>query len=665
MLQSALQNRKRTVLLVLLGGLLGVCAFLLVYGLAPLDVTNDAFCRSGYIEKDLQQHYAGWLFYRQSADTFPLCLAANINYPAGLSVAYTDSIPLFAAVFKMLSSILPATFQYFGWFTLLCFFAQGAFGALLLSLFADGLALPLLGNILFVTSPILFERAIRHTSLGAQFLILGALYYYFKSRREGRFAYSGLFILNLLAITIHPYFLPMTFAVTFALLVEHAFRERQFAGPAVFLVANLASTLGIGWLFGLFYNTATGGSLALYGYFSMNLNALWNPVGVGNTIWSRVLPAQNQTGGNYDAFAYLGLGILIGLVLAIIYLLTWQQHKIFKILRSHWMLLICSLCLTLFAVSNVVTANGATLFTLTLPEKLISLFSVFRSSGRLFWPVYILLFLVAFVGVSRFAKRLGGKRAALIAVAVLVAVQVWDISPGLLQRREAMQRANKQAAFPSAMTSSFWSESAGKYTHLFSMDGLQSDALHLALYATDHSMTTNDPFAARYDDATLQAGRTVAITELQSGTLRSDTLYLFHDEGLFLQAVEAVKASAWCGHVYGQDANSDWYVIAPGMQEYTADSLAVPYDEQYPLRIADYTDELWNRGVLDSDKKTFCFKDSPFTRAKLERATSITADGQTYPITKIDDHDIGWLMVTLDIDNATILWGKELETNIL
>lgn len=41
-----------------LGALLGAAVFLLVYGLAPLDAANDAFCRGGYIEKDIQQHYA-------------------------------------------------------------------------------------------------------------------------------------------------------------------------------------------------------------------------------------------------------------------------------------------------------------------------------------------------------------------------------------------------------------------------------------------------------------------------------------------------------------------------------------------------------------------------------------------------------------------------------
>ena len=75
-----------------------------------------------------------------------------------------------------------------------------------------------------------------------------------------------------------------------------------------------------------------------------------------------------------------------------------------------------------------------------------------------------------------------------------------------------------------------------------------------------------------------------------------------------------------------------------------------------------YKRQLWNRGVLDSTRKTVCFKDSPFTRRKLENAQYLCADGQAYRITELDDHDAGWLMVTLDINDATILWDQELTT---
>ncbi len=71
----------------------------------------------------------------------------------------------------------------------------------------------------------------------------------------------------------------MTYAVTLALLLEYAATHKRWAGPAVFLGCDLACTAVLGWALGLLYGTATSGGQALYGYFSMNLNALWNPAG--------------------------------------------------------------------------------------------------------------------------------------------------------------------------------------------------------------------------------------------------------------------------------------------------------------------------------------------------------------------------------------------------
>lgn len=644
---AGILRERRGLVLFLLGGLLGAAVFLLVFGLAPLDPGLDGFCRGGFIEKDIQQHYAGWLFYRQSSAGWPLCVTPGVNAPQGVSVAYTDSIPLAAALLRPLANALGGTFQYFGLFTLLCFVLQGGFAALLCGLFAQGYGRPLLGTLLFVTSPVLFERAFRHTSLGAQFLVLGALYYYFRARREGRCLYPGLFLLNLAAIGIHPYFLPMTYAVTLAMLVEHGLRSRRWREPALYLAANLAGTALLGWALGLFYGRAASGGQALYGYFGLNLNALWNPAGVNGVNYSRFLPVQNQVGGNYDAFAYLGLGVLLALSFALPLLLRRVRHH----------LPLCAVCLilTLFAVSHVITANGATLCTLPVPEPLIQLFSVFRSGGRLFWPVYYLLMLAAFVGLCRLP------RFSAAAVVLLAAVQLLDVSPGLAQRQAAMRQAVRQAAFPTALESSFWQQAAGRYSHLASMDGIQDDALHLALYAADNGMTTNDPFAARYDAAALAAARSELLAEMAEGTLRQDTLYLFADEGAFLQAVEPVYTAAWCGRVAGPGGES-WYVIAPGMQGAALDAACTPYGEEYPLRLADYTDALWNRGVLDQTRQTVCFADAPFTRARLEKAAALCADGQTYPILRFDDSDPGWLMLTLDIEDATILWDKELTT---
>ena len=481
--------------------------------------------------------------------------------------------------------------------------------------------------------------------------MLAALYCYFSCRRQGRYASAGLFIINVLAVGIHPYFLPMTYAVTLALRLEYAVTHRQWLRPAALLIGNMACTAALGWALGLLYGTATSGGQALYGYFAMNLNALWNPIGVNGVLYSRLLPAQNQVNGNYDAFAYLGLGVLAALPVV----LVLGRRRILSCLRRHWALCLVCAVLTAFAISNTITANGVTLATLPLPAAAVKLFSVFRSGGRLFWPVYYLLVLTAFAGLARLPKGT-------LWVALFAAAQLWDVTPALIQRHDAMRNAQTVAEFPTALTSSFWQAAAGRYAHLESVQGLQADSLQLALWAADNTMTTNDPFAARYDEAALAARRQSTLDALAAGTLQSDTLYLFEDEGAFLQAVEPVKDAAWCGRVTSADGRCSWYVIAPGLQGQHFDALCTPYDADYPLRLADYTDALWNRGVLDSTRKTICFKDSPFARARLEGAAYLCANGQEYPILEIDDHDAGWLMVTLEIDDATVLWDEELTT---
>ena len=641
---------QRNIRLFAAGAIIGAVLFLLIYGTATLDVTNDSFCRGGYVEKDIQQHYAGWLFYLNSAEEWPLCVTKAAGAPSGISIAYTDSIPLVAALCRPIATALGGTFQYFGWYTLICFILQGGFAALLCGLFCSGSAAPIIGSVLFSASPVLIERAFRHTSLGAQWLVLAALYCYFSCRRENRCYSSGLFAVNVLAVGIHPYFLPMTYAITLALVLEHALSNRRRVRPFALLLGNMAATTLLGWSLGLLYGSSTSGGLALYGYFAMNLNSLWNPVGVNGVMYSRLLPAQKQVLGNYDAFAYLGLGVLAALPVA----LVAAARRILSLIKRHWALCLACAALTAFAVSNTITANSAVI-TISLPYPLLKLCSVFRSGGRMFWPVYYLLLLAAVWGLSRLPRGWAW-------VALCVAVQLFDISPALISRHEAMLATQYSDEFPSRLESCFWQLSAQRYTRIESVEGIQDDSLHLALWAADNGMITDDPFSARYDADALAATRGTVLQELSQGVLRTDTLYLFEDEGSFLQSVEPVKLSAWCGRVTCADGSSSWYVIAPGIDGQQLDELCTPYDENYPLRLADYSDLSWNRGVMSAAKNTICFKDSPFARAKLEGAEYICADGQDYEILSMDDSDTGWLILALDIDDATVLVDRNLTT---
>ena len=87
------QNTKRRWLAALLGAAAGMVVFFLLYGTATLHPTYDAWILNGYDEWDIQQHYAGWVLFRNSHWAFPLGLADTIAAPDGTVISFTDSIP--------------------------------------------------------------------------------------------------------------------------------------------------------------------------------------------------------------------------------------------------------------------------------------------------------------------------------------------------------------------------------------------------------------------------------------------------------------------------------------------------------------------------------------------------------------------------------------------
>lgn len=656
-MKKTLQKSSLKVQCVAAGALLGAAAFILLYGFAPLVFTNDEWLRGGYVEKDIIQHYAGWLFYRSSEWAFPLGIAGNFNYPYGGYVGLSDSIPLFAVLFKLLSPVLPATFQYFGLWGLLCSVMQGGCAALLLSLFTNSRLQNTLLSALFVFAPVFLDRQLRHGALGAQWLIILSLYFYFKHRRSGKTLSPAFPVLCALAMGIHPYFVPMVLAVQFALFIDGALRQKTKAAVLRGLASvgiSVAAALAAGWVLGAFAQGAGAGSTT-YGYFSMNLNAPFNPSGRGY-LWSLFIPPLNQTLGNYDGFNYLGLGLIIVLAAAALHTVAKRRKNAFTQLKNGAGLAVVSLCLFVFAVSNVVTLFGRQIFTVPLPAKIISLATVLRSSGRMFYPVWYLLLLCGCVWVLRRVPAAKGKLSLrTAAVLALVAVQLIDLSPALAAK--AAQLRPYTAQFESPMKSGFWQQAQGRYAHMASLDeaGL-SEPIYPALWAADNGMTTNDTFTARFDKKTRPVDIFKSFEQLAYKTYDENTLYITSDEEKFFNLAEGFGSEMYCAFI-----DNLWYVFAPqpGAEYTKSEGDVLP--EEYPLKILDYSDALWDEGVLTTDKRVVCFNDTVFTRTRIDGAKAVKASGQSYPVLEVSYKDAGWIMVTVDIEDAGVLRGKRLE----
>lgn len=416
-----------------IGAFVGFLVFILIYGFAPLNPVNENFVLTGYLEKDVAQHYAGWKLYRNSPWDFPLGVGELIEEPYGNSVSYTDSIPLFAIFFKMLSPVLPHTFQYFGIFVALCFILQGVFGALLVSLFTDCYFYCSLGAAFLSLAPVLVERAFRHCALTAQFLIIAALYYYFKNKKLSNKSYIPFYIINALAITIHPYFLPFTFAIMFAFAVEDFFSYRNLWKPWAHIVLSIGITLAVGYVTGAFFSgdilAATG-----YGYFSLNLNSFFNPVSVeftGEHNWSRILGDRPYFGGQIEGFNYLGLGVIVAAAFSFIAIALKDFRNVTRFIRNHFGIIFSTVCLTVFSFGDAVYYGALKIFDIPYPESLKQIFGMFRATGRFGYMLHYLIILLALYGIAKFFSN---KKLAFAVMTVFFAVQLFDISDVLIEK---------------------------------------------------------------------------------------------------------------------------------------------------------------------------------------------------------------------------------------
>lgn len=466
--------------------IMGTIIFLLIYGFVPLNVTNDRWILSGYDESDIIQHYAGWLAYRNSDWKLPLGMTDCMSVGTGTIISYTDSIPIVAIISKVFRNVLPETFQYFGIYTLLCYILQSIAAFKLIFFKTHNITYSFISIFLFAFSPILIERAFRHTALGSQWLILFAIYIYLKyfqcDIRGGEIKYCGYLFLEILAIGIHPYFLPMV--AVFALLsaIDDVRKKRYIA--ILYLIGIQIVTYIFGMIIGVLGNGISP-SRDGYGFYSMNMNAIINPISCGQYTWSVLLKTHPQILGNYDGFNYLGAGVLIFIIiLVLLTVLLNKQFVALELLKKHIFLFVVSIFLTCFAISNVVTFNDVTLCTVPLPQFIEDICGIFRASSRLFYPVYYIIFCFSIILLWRL---LDAKKNYVCGLLIFIVVlQLFDIHSCIIEKHKSM---NEKKNYISYIEDSGLDEIAIKGGGLL-LEEYYEDSRTLAVWAFKNNMRT-------------------------------------------------------------------------------------------------------------------------------------------------------------------------------
>lgn len=570
-----MKNKNRTYSIYLgIGAAIGLVLFLVVYGFRVLDFTNDTWLLTG---KDLQQHYLGWKFFREAPWSFPLGMHDSFTTPDSISVLYTDSIPLFALFFKLLSPVLPETFQYFGLFGLLCYVLNGAMASLIVSRFNKSKVFCGISSVFFILSTPVLQRLFgvlsensRHTSLAAHFLILGALAIWlfkdvFEDYRKDALAWA---VLAALCVLIQMYIIFMVGGIMCGYLLDELISKKDWKRLLYDFSSFALSFCFFFFIIGGFTSLlASGGSG--YGFFSANLNTLINP-----WRYSTFFKKMGMTDLQYEGFAYLGLGMIVLCGIACIAILVkavslfrkGQLRETLKIKKQKNFSFVFSLAVVVFvfmilAFSNLVYFGHRIFIEVHWPTVIDNLLAVIRSSGRFIWCVmYIVMILGLYIITKAFNKKVQ-----LAVVIFCVCLQLADLYAPIHRLQKQYYGEAKEEE--SLVQNDFWRTSLGSYDKIayFPTDGY--DATQMLQIASKISKFENvkmsNFYLSRYMTKKVMRQKDKIIEkDFKQGTLDDRTLYI-------LDYANAHKYKDMC-HMYIVD-NKILAVKNPieGLEEYT------------------------------------------------------------------------------------------------
>ncbi|WP_312515957.1 DUF6311 domain-containing protein [Massilia sp.] len=379
---------------------------------------------------DITQYVAGFNAFVHDAWHWPLLRLNSLNTPDGTLATFLDTVPLYAALLKLLH---PGTGYWnpYGFWIALCFTLQGV-GAWWICREACVRSWAVLAALalLLASFPALTFR-ISHTSLMSQWMLLFALAIYVRGTRRGRIATGAWMALLVSGFYINIYLFVMASAIFGADILREL--KRFPAGRAALVRALRAPLLVYGLLFATMWITmlplpnGAGGREWGFGYYSMNLLA---PLHGGLLLQ---FPQPIAHGGQGEGYNYLGVFVL---ALAGCALVLRRRHDP-AFWRRHRALLGVMVALTLYALSSTVHLGPVQLFSLHLPSVLDGITSTFRSSGRFFWPVGYALVVFAVLGAARHLRA--GQAAALLAA--VVALQLWDLREHNVRVRATVAQA--------------------------------------------------------------------------------------------------------------------------------------------------------------------------------------------------------------------------------
>ena len=570
----------------LIPGLIGFVYYALLtrfHGLNPFDVDWMLPFWRGSI--DSAQHYLGWEFFRQAPLLqWPPGKSPNLGPMGGSGVALTDSLPLFAFIFKPLTFWFTQPFQYFGIWVLTCFVLQAIFAWKLLTIWVKHWEHAVLGTYFFCFAPIFIDRMTVHLALAGHWVLLAGLYLLFSPKSK----FKHWIVLAVVSMLVQPYLAIICAALFFAWSLIGLLNKRavfQFVKQQLIFIGVLFAS---GWSSGLFIFGLGSAQAAGFGTYSANVLAWVDPgfTWYEKALWSRYVPDQWQNAGQYEGMNYLGSGVLLLAIVALGFQLikgTWKSRAVqlaivasfvamfgrsgstqrdlvfllgvlsavvYSALSKHfwsnksttviYVLLFTSLMLIAFTyqifMGDFLIAN------FTVPGSINNLLSVVRTSGRMLWPITYLLIALVVVLVSRNLRR--EVVSGLIVLVLLF--QVYE-SVGAVGVTKSMFTRSGPSEI---LVSPTWDTLGEKYENIAIVLPNDNPILYptnpdfaapegsflwreIGVFAVKHHMKLNSFYFSREPVTQNQSEVNVLTDVVNLGEYRSDTLYVFIDSNMW------------------------------------------------------------------------------------------------------------------------------------
>ncbi|STR45294.1 DUF6311 domain-containing protein [Iodobacter fluviatilis] len=469
------------------------------------------------LQGDPAQSYLGWLFFRQD-NTWHWPLGLNPQYGGVISssIVFTDSIPLFALFFKLLSPLLSEHFQYQGIWILLCFILQGALAWQCAKYTTQSFYYCLASSLLLLASAPMMARigGVGHFALSAHWLILGGFWAYLSKQNKLWYLFLGL------AALIHAYLLAMLLPIWLASLwanPRHRYQSLLFM--PIYIYALLYSSG---------YFCITGG-LSGTGqiYYSANLLSV-----IDSKNWGLLHKLPSAWPEQNDAMNYMGTGALfiyINLILnRLARLIKPTQNQSESADIQWWPLATACSLLALYALSPLITLGSYHLIEIKMPAAISALTGIFRAVGRFTWPLsYLLILLSTVLLLKKFKPR---HSAFILSLALLL--QFSDIYCTIATLKQ--EGIPSGLSGPSPLKSPFWQMPPQGLNALkiYPLQHADPDYIHLANWAAQHKMSINTAYFARHDASKIQPENETVLKALKEGSIDNKTLFIIKDNAL-------------------------------------------------------------------------------------------------------------------------------------